>query len=297
MTTDFTDREAEYIETHAHERITAYRFDINRHRDREDFDNRPQIESNIRRGPASPDAILDRLQELNDSIRLAEAFYCDVEDQPAGQIKWEQSCLLVLRNEMERTARLLERWSSPTVGADLEEALSPLWSDLDAFDRWGGIPTPSHPPDEYADVPADEYSEAVDELDARVHALTRLLEDRLGQTEGEWADDERLHVILNYISEHEDDRTAELEGGRQWRTSRQLKENPSLHSDSGHLGLVRDCETWFGWELTERGEVVLEAFDNLMGTPAFGSLDEKGRADTALKAVEHLFDFTPIQGE
>lgn len=297
MTKDFSDREAEYIEAHSHDRITAYRFDIDRHRDPEDFDNRPQVESNIRRGPASPDAILDRLRELNDSLRLAEAFYCDVEDQPAGQIKWEQSYLLVLRNEMEQTARLLERWSSPTVGADLEEALLPLWSDLNAFDRWGGIPTPSRPPEDYEDVPADGYTEAVDEIDARVHALTRLLEDRLGQTEGEWTDDERLHIILNYISEHEDDRTAELEGDRKWRASRHLKESLSLHPDSGHLGLVRECDTWFGWELTERGKVVLAAFDNLMSTPAFSSLGEKGRADTALKAVEHLFDFAPVRGE
>lgn len=253
-------------------------------------EEKSKIKSSIRRGPADPDTFVDRFRKFNEYLGLVERFCREVEDQPKGTVMWEYWFLPAVSTEIGQLRRKLNKMD-PTLERDrdpwdtarnqLTDLLFPLWNDLESYHRREHIPNP----DADRDLEAIE-SEDADEFEARVESLKQLFDDI---SDGD-KDRMSLHEILEFITEYQDDTTQSLQGeDLKWATY--YLNRPSRENERGHHGLIREA-AW-GYEMTTRGDIVLNVFrefDGFYGITDLESPDRERKASQIFDILEALFD-------
>jgi len=250
-----------------------------------------RVKSDIRNGPAHPETFVRRVREFAEYVEYVEKFYRSVEEQPRGQVTWELQCQPMVQTEARGLRRKMQNWipteSPDTWGQQFEKALKPLWNDLDSFHKRDDVPTPSVErdlehinPENPEDVPAD-----ADELEARIKALNRVLEDiTQSHAQGEY-----LHELLRSVSEGK-----QIEGKEQKRrTTYHLCPSPNVPKFQGHHGLVTEIDS--GHTMTERGRKVRETFENI--TSLWGLPVEQPSSSEAATRAEELQEIVELAFE
>lgn len=257
MQRSFDSTEREYIDAHRHDTYSQ--------RQKDDFDHVDQLKSRIRNGPASRQAVSTQIKEFVDYLTRVEAFYRQVENQPQGRTEWEQIILLSIRGRIRRLQDHLEQIESVSDESEdiLRDALHPLWKDLNEIGEVYGVPTPPPLPDdeEYRQL-EKKYFDEIEEYKQRQRALQRLVEDK----DSERDEGEHLYDILVDIRENEESSHPKpLSGQPKYRASRVLAICGGCDQKvCAHLGLVTGSpRAWVTFELTERGQAVYDAFENL----------------------------------
>lgn len=225
----------------------------------------------------SPKALRETLERVRKDLERIEMYHRRVRDQPGGSWEWSDKILPRVQSEVEKMSRLMQSWeheagreSRTRVREVLSDALTPIHNGLDELERAlaGGFSPEERQLARAGEETAPEgLADDYRELKSRRAALLKLLKDA------------ELRVIFQFIGVFEGEPLPERKkGGNNWKwwASRYLK---------GEYGLIE--ESAWGYELTERGELVDQVLWNLERKPLLEMLGQ-GRMSTAEAALQLL---------
>jgi len=236
----------------------------------------------LKKGPASSEGLQEALESIRADLVRIERFYTTIREQPGGTYDWHDRVLPLVADELfeleEHLGALRHKAEQDTLNYTRQELSSafavPLregLTELEKKDKGGIGPrevlaTLRGSEDENEELAAD-----FDELQARRQGLLTLLKDR------------ELREINDWILANEGRKLPDRKKkGNNWKwwTRRYLKTE---------LGVVH--ESGWGYEMTERGETVHRALQQLRDSDFVRQFEENGEWDiAALTLLENHFD-------
>jgi len=231
----------------------------------------------LRHETATSDSIIGILRASRMDLERLKKFYCQVLPQPGGRWYWRDRVLPHIQQEVESLQLLLESWQEvadstgdETAREVLSDAMGPLHRGLDELnERLDAIDEGT------ADL--EKESEGIvdnkQELSARREALFALLRN------------EDLLELFEFIADNPGkELPKEKIGGNiwEWWASRTL--------ETEH-GLVKDKEESWGYQLSDRGDLVYEVLSNFEDASLVQMAGEgkMSTAEAALILLDHHF--------
>jgi hypothetical protein len=227
---------------------------------------------------ATPDTISEIIQAHRMDLERLKNYYCQVRPQPGGRWYWRDRVLPHIQHEVESLQLLLESWQEAanstgdeTVREELVTAMKPLHRGLDELnERLDAIDEGT------ADLESEskELKNDKEELRARRAALFELLKR------------EGLLELFEYIADNPGGKLPDETIGDNtwnWWASRMLETKHELVKD------ITD-RAW-GYELTDRGELVYEVLSNFEDASLVHMVGEgkMSTAEAALSLLDHHF--------
>lgn len=255
-----------------------------RTRSAENVNQPSQTRYRLKSGLGSPKALAETFREFENDLRRTESFYCEMEEQPGGRYHWRDKMLGGAEAELQQLHEYLgvllnvaEKNEGEWVRGELHEAIDPIRDGLHDLRKV-----------EQGELDSDEYDRAIrgdedahqglvadrEEIEERQKALAALLRDAELYEIFEFIATTPGNAQVKPLKEHQKGKN-----NWKWWASRNLKTK---------YGLIDEPANGYGFQLTERGEVVRETWDSLMAADLLEGYTGDGNPSKAEAALHYL---------